>query len=202
MANKVSFEETKDTDYSAANETTGTTLSNTKTLSSQFQRSGNHRAIYELKKNPKASDKDYLALLTKDDEKLFPFEAGTSYQGEWLATQKHGVGIEILLNNLVYEGEYQYDNRHGTGILYKVEEIKSKTKSRKTGKEIKRKVYDGEWANGMKDGQGNFYYKNADLYVGEWKEDKRSGKGILYISSTEDIYEGYWHNGLQEGTFD
>ena len=196
MAAKVSFEETKDTDYSAIN---NTTISNTQTQASPFERTGAHRAIYELKKNPKASDKDYLALLTKDDEKLFPFESGTSYQGEWLATQKHGIGIEHLLNNLIYEGEYQYDKRHGTGILYKNEETKSKLSARKAGKEIKRKVYDGQWADGMKDGQGNYYYKNADLYVGEWKEDKRSGRGILYISSTEDIYEGNWLNGLQEG---
>jgi hypothetical protein len=39
-------------------------------------------------------------------------------------------------------------------------------------------VYEGEWLNGSKNGNGVFYYADGSKYDGEWKEDKKDGKGI------------------------
>ena len=126
--------------------------------------------------------------MTSEDEKVVPFMIGASYEGEWENNMKHGVGIETW-KNLIYEGrkyilviinlthcvyhllkslirwhilgEYQYNKRHGQGVLYKMIGTKNVHNARKSGKDIKRKIYDGEWANGLKDGTGSYYYKNG-----------------------------------------
>lgn len=189
--------------------------SETKSVSSPFQRSGTHRTIYELKRNPESMDKDYLAMLNEDDEKMFPFMTGSSYSGEWKDTLKHGVGIETFQNGVIYEGEFQFNKRHGTGTLYKSNNVdrksnnntdlnKTKTKmsssitKKLSGKDKKKKIYDGHYINGLKDGQGIFYYKNDDIYSGNWKEDKRHGYGVFVSSATGSVYEGSWLNGLQD----
>lgn len=192
------FKDSKNETSKLYNVTQNDTLGMSKTQSS-YSRTGNLKTIYGMKKNPKDLDKDRLLLLTEKDEKVVPFLAQSSYEGQWQNNMKHGIGIENLENNLVYEGEYQNDKRHGNGILYKIESTKSKHNPRKSGNDIKRKLYDGDWVNGLKDGKGIYYYKNGDLYNGNWKSDKRHKYGVLYVSETEDIYDCEWINGLQEG---
>lgn len=36
-------------------------------------------------------------------------------------------------------------------------------------------VYEGEWRNGVKDGNGKYVYYNGDKYTGHWREDKKHG---------------------------
>lgn len=35
--------------------------------------------------------------------------------------------------------------------------------------------YDGEFANGVKDGLGTYVYFNGDKYTGEWVDDRKCG---------------------------
>jgi len=43
-------------------------------------------------------------------------------------------------------------------------------------------VYEGEWKNDKRNGQGKIIYKNCDIYEGEWKDDKLLN--IIYHLST------------------
>ena len=43
--------------------------------------------------------------------------------------------------------------------------------------------YQGEFRNGLQDGDGVCKYPNGDLYTGRWKEGMRSGKGTLVLMS-------------------
>ena len=38
-------------------------------------------------------------------------------------------------------------------------------------------VFHGEWANGVKNGQGQLTYKNGDLFHGAWVDDHANGHG-------------------------
>jgi hypothetical protein len=38
-------------------------------------------------------------------------------------------------------------------------------------------LYQGDWMNDKKNGNGNMTYANGDLYHGEWMNDKRNGNG-------------------------
>ena len=198
MASTVTFKD--DTDIMTGTNTTqnDTTLMS-KTQSSPFHRSGNHKTIYGIKKNPKIEDKDIRLLQTDKDEKISSTMTGSSYVGGWENNMKHGVGIENISSTLTYEGEYQHNKFHGNGVLFKTEQTKNKHNPRKAGKDIKIKLYEGEWARGLKSGTGTYYYKNNDVYVGSWRDDMRHGNGVLYVSSSDDIYECEWKDGLQDG---
>ena len=41
-------------------------------------------------------------------------------------------------------------------------------------------IYEGEWINGLKEGNGKFKDSKMNIYyVGEWKKGKKNGKGHL-----------------------
>ena len=55
-------------------------------------------------------------------------------------------------------------------------------------------MYDGEWKEDKKDGQGTYTWKNGDKYEGEWKDDKKHGEGVLlYINGSK--LEGEFRKG-------
>ena len=41
----------------------------------------------------------------------------------------------------------------------------------------------GEYAEGVRNGEGKFTYKNGDIYEGPWKDDKRHGVGKYTFAS-------------------
>lgn len=43
-------------------------------------------------------------------------------------------------------------------------------------------------------GDGTFTYKDGNQYVGHYWEDRKEGYGELYYSNG-DIYKGYWKDG-------
>jgi len=60
-------------------------------------------------------------------------------------------------------------------------------------------IYDGEWANDLRDGFGTYkYYKTDEKYVGQWKKDERFGTGTHYYKDGS-RYEGKWVNDKREG---
>ena len=58
-------------------------------------------------------------------------------------------------------------------------------------------VYDGEWRNGKRNGQG-IYQSDETLYEGEWKDDIMNGKGKM-TERNGDIYEGEFLDGKKHG---
>lgn len=61
-------------------------------------------------------------------------------------------------------------------------------------------AYDGEYAQGKRDGFGVFYYKNGDInYVGEWAQNRRSGAGVGYRTSDGTMHIGKWESNTPCG---
>lgn len=61
-------------------------------------------------------------------------------------------------------------------------------------------AYDGEYAQGKRDGFGVFYYKNGDInYVGEWAQNRRSGAGVGYRTSDGTMHIGKWDSNTPYG---
>lgn len=50
----------------------------------------------------------------------------------------------------------------------------------------------------MKSGWGRMYYANGDIYEGEWSNDKRHGNGMLRLAN-DNRYEGEWKNDMKNG---
>lgn len=41
--------------------------------------------------------------------------------------------------------------------------------------------YEGNWRNGMRYGEGIYFYYNGDKYQGFWIDDRKEGKGTLQM---------------------
>lgn len=59
-------------------------------------------------------------------------------------------------------------------------------------------IYEGEWKDGKKNGQGKCTYVDGEIYDGEWKDDKKHGHG-KFIWSSGNIYEGKWKFDKRHG---
>lgn len=59
-------------------------------------------------------------------------------------------------------------------------------------------VYEGQWKNGNRHGQGKQFWPDGSIYEGYWKNDMRDRKG-RYFADNGDVYEGKWRNGDYQG---
>jgi hypothetical protein len=59
-------------------------------------------------------------------------------------------------------------------------------------------VYDGEWGQGKRHGQGKMVWNNGQEYEGEWYLDSMHGEGV-YRWPDGQVYEGQFKNGEREG---
>lgn len=92
---------------------------------------------------------------------------------------------ELILSDGKYIGEHKNGKPHGRGIIY-------------FSSEDKRKSYEGDWNNGIREGNGTMVWKNGGKYVGNWKSGVRNGYGTHYYADGE-IYEGNWLADKQHG---
>ncbi len=80
----------------------------------------------------------------------------TTYEGEWVQTQKHGQGIETWPNGYIYKGEFKNSAWSGQGKL-----------TFPNGA-----TYEGEWENGFMNGEGIFTWSDGKVKKGIWKNGK------------------------------
>ncbi|CAF1420917.1 unnamed protein product [Adineta ricciae] len=97
-------------------------------------------------------------------------------------------------NEDIYEGELDNEDRpHGRGVY---------THHTEAG-EVQVGVYDGEWQNGKKHGEGAHHYRNGDVYNGSWQNGLRHGHGTYtYHKKTANQsvkYVGNWENDQKHG---
>ena len=83
---------------------------------------------------------------------------------------------ELLIGDNKYVGEYINNKPHGNGIMYYAQDD-----------EVNRKYYEGEWVNGIRQGQGTMVWNDGDKFIGYWKDGMRNGTGTYY-----------WDNGAKE----
>lgn len=53
-------------------------------------------------------------------------------------------------------------------------------------------VYEGEWYDDKRHGQGMFRTADENRYEGEWQDDKKHGHGKYYFLDKGQVYEGVW----------
>mgnify|MGYP000433107852 CR=1 FL=1 len=58
--------------------------------------------------------------------------------------------------------------------------------------------YFGERENGLRNGNGTFYWEDGSKYIGEWKDHKREGTGIMYTGDGRTI-KSDWVADKQNG---
>jgi hypothetical protein len=87
-------------------------------------------------------------------------------------------------NDAIYKGQIdQHGKRNGYGVLvYKNKE----------------RVYEGQWVNDNREGQGYERFKNRSCYIGEFKDNKLNGRGV-YKWANGEVYDGEFSMGMKEG---
>lgn len=117
--------------------------------------------------------------------------------------------MDIPGANAVEGAELQvYESNHSDAQHWKLQRIgDSKVFVGRQGKFVSGKhcfvnengdLYDGEWKDGMYNGQGYLLYADGNYYKGAFVEGKRSGYGILQCTNG-DRYEGNFLNDRENG---
>ena len=58
-------------------------------------------------------------------------------------------------------------------------------------------IYDGNYANDMKEGTGTYYWPNGSAYQGGWRQNKKHGAGLMRNAETGQAEQSMWENGVQ-----
>ena len=90
----------------------------------------------------------------------------------------------------IYEGSFNKNGQyHGTGTYYyHNSKLKDSTSDRI--------MYQGDFINDLRNGNGTSYYYNKDIniqaieYIGEWSDDSKHGQGTLFDETGTEIYSG------------
>ncbi|KAK3085756.1 hypothetical protein FSP39_008240, partial [Pinctada imbricata] len=59
--------------------------------------------------------------------------------------------------------------------------------------------YEGEWRNGLKDGQGRLLMTDGTYYAGQFKNGEIQGHGVKFFAGSKDEYTGYFVKGEMHG---
>lgn len=135
------------------------------------------------------------------------------YKGEWKNDVYSGRGSLCSVDGLIiYEGQWKNGIRSGEGTQYNEDgsvaysgiweddEPAFVPDGFKYVKVYDGGIYKGDMQNGMRHGEGTYFYKDGRKYVGQWKDDKEHGSGVLYSYNRNKIYDGQWQNGMRHGT--
>ena len=112
---------------------------------------------------------------------------GSRYIGDWVDGVIEGVGVAHYANGLVYEGEFADSQQEGQGVLIMRTE---------DGAESYR--YDGSWLAGQRHGDAMVTYPDGAVYEGQFENGVRSGQGMLVMPSGYS-YSGEWAAGEING---
>ncbi|RXN04557.1 radial spoke head 10 -like protein [Labeo rohita] len=150
-------------------------------------------------------------------------QAATSwYKGEWMNNCREGWGKRCYPSGNVYEGQWKNNVRHGEGTMrwiqlnqqYCGQWVNGIQDGKGTHTWFRKRVpysqyprmneYTGEFAQGMRHGQGQFFYASGAVYCGEWKHDKKHGQVefavLRHIGLLREIYSFYSSLGHEQSS--
>jgi len=100
-----------------------------------------------------------------------------TYEGQWAAGRKHGIGQLNFGDGGFYKGAFDRGEITGQGCQTWADGT----------------VYTGEFVSGTKHGEGVLEKPDGTSYVGFWEHNRYSGEGQLTVPSSGETYCGYFH---------
>ena len=94
-----------------------------------------------------------------------------------------GKGVFIWNNGVKYIGNWKDGNMSGEGVLFD---------------NNNKLIFEGNYYNNKKYGQGKFVIKDKEYYEGEFFDDKMEGKGTYHYENG-DVWEGQFKNNQKNG---
>lgn len=147
--------------------------------------------------------------------------SGESYYfGQWEDGWKHGFGRQVWPSGNIYEGQWQFGKMAGQGSMswfemgvheeytgnweddhpqgvgthtWHAPEPKPDQTIKDGPSQQMNNRYQGQWDNGVRHGEGTFYYANGAKYCGSWDVNVKSGEG-RYTFEDGKVYAGPFKN--------
>jgi hypothetical protein len=80
-----------------------------------------------------------------------------------------------------------------------------KGKAHGKGKAVGTDSYEGDFKNGLPDGEGTYTWNNQSVYVGKFSKGLKEGKGIMTMkrgNEKDSIIEGFWKKDAYAGKYE
>jgi hypothetical protein len=77
-----------------------------------------------------------------------------------------------------------------------------KSKAHGKGKAVGTDTYEGDFKNGLPDGQGTYTWSNKSMFTGKYVKGMREGKGVMIFKMEgrqDSVLEGYWKKDVYIG---
>ena len=122
-----------------------------------------------------------------------------NYEFSHLASTKPGSsGSPIFIEETIKvigihkQGKKDNSENYGNFIGPIIESLKKNLKYKK--KYYDKEVYEGEYRNENREGNGKYIWEDGEYYIGQYLNGKRHGKGIYYYKNGNIKYEGDFVN--------
>ena len=134
-------------------------------------------------------------------------ETGEIYEGEWSNGLRHGRGICLYPDLVMYEGNWVFGKPSGFGLLlsskrdviyYEGEFLDGALHGRGRYSYLNGDHFNGEWREGERQGHGEYIFSNGCRYIGDWKDNERHGKG-KFTWPDGSFYDGEWESNNRHG---
>eukprot|EP00416_Gambierdiscus_australes_P024167 CAMPEP_0171078942 /NCGR_PEP_ID=MMETSP0766_2-20121228/14946_1 /TAXON_ID=439317 /ORGANISM="Gambierdiscus australes, Strain CAWD 149" /LENGTH=528 /DNA_ID=CAMNT_0011536101 /DNA_START=33 /DNA_END=1619 /DNA_ORIENTATION=+ len=113
-------------------------------------------------------------------------EDGSTYEGQFLASERHGWGKITWPSGGQYEGQFCHNNMHGdgtlkwdTGVAYTGQWCENELGPRGLMTWPDGRRYRGEFLEGEKHGEGRLAWPDGRAYRGQWVAGKQHGYGFI-----------------------
>lgn len=133
---------------------------------------------------------DVLYGRVRNGTGTFSWSTGESYSGEWINDVIDGHGKMEWPGLGVYEGSFANGKRNGQG-----EFIWTYKGTPEQGSPLS---FEGEWVNDKIGKRGKLTFAGLGVYNGQFSNQGRSGEGV-FLWDNGDIYEGAWANDAITG---
>jgi len=127
------------------------------------------------------------------------FNNGLLYQGDWISDREHGRGVIFSADRKfkIYEGEFERGRIHGVGTYYNYQDMVDSPHSDAILSEPTSR-YEGEFKEGLRHGDGTYYLSDGSVYKGSFQNDLFGGRGVLTWPDGS-VYDGEWKTGKRHG---
>jgi len=122
------------------------------------------------------------------------------YDGEWVSNRFHGHGKFIWADGRSYEGEFLAGQKHGWGseVVMAQDNLKREVRQRGAAGMVNRVMrYEGQYDEGIRTGRGRLYMATGDVLEGRIVHGRLEGP-VKYTFASERVSYAMFKNGSRD----